>query len=279
MTFSDWLDARDSETLARVWSGLDKNLVEVGAPDWDITVHGAAQLAAAVLAWPIERLAWLALPDEEMPAPTFETKRTVERCFVELGIDLHGACYESWTIREECEGGRGVQHVSVGYAHHDDGTREGGGGSKRVVRVFDRAAGIGASIGIGSRSVATIGEINVAALDLFHRYQFFSVPGWKVDHDGLRGLFAQLASEVDAHFDVSTSWPAGRGGRFESGTFAVELSPRHGGLSATAHGLPWGHALSIWIDESSHGSVELCLPLAVGQAVLARLSFVTGVRI
>ncbi|HEY5936238.1 MAG TPA: hypothetical protein VIU61_16420 [Kofleriaceae bacterium] len=292
MPFKAWLDARHGSTLAEAWAALAAKQVEVGAPSWRIPLHGAAQFAAAFLDWPLDRLAWLGGPDNKMPAPTFKVpgERSTARCFLELGLDRRD-CNESWTIREITERSRGIQLVTI-YCHYDDGTRGGGYTTQSVVRVFDRRTRTGASLGIDARAVATIGEVDLAPLDLFELVTTFHLTSWtRYDPDGVRGIVAQLAAEIDAHFDVSTEWPSAissRNGftihRFESGPRAVELVERHianeGGVHATVHGLPWGHGLTLNVSDTAlgtYGNVTLRLPLATGQAVFGHLTRVPGI--
>ena len=53
---TDWLDARDSDTLAAAWSALGATRRELAEEGYAISMHGAAQCAAAILGWPIKRL-------------------------------------------------------------------------------------------------------------------------------------------------------------------------------------------------------------------------------
>ena len=310
MAFFEWLDARDGEALARAWHALGAMRCGVGAPNWKITAHGAAQLAAAFLGWPVERVAWLGVPESGMPAPIFKTERTTSRCFLEYGADLVEDCYEYWTIREQREGERGVQHVQVVY-RQDDGTREGTGCGGTVVRVFDRATRTGASIFLDTRIVATIGKLDLSALELFAHYRAFDIPTWhQYDLEATRGLVAQLAAEIDAHYDVSATWPGGLTNtyvtsddhvaspsthyyerRFESGSRAVTIRESRfrregvaedGWATVMIEGLPWGHELRLLISDSdsrTHGHVQLRLPIALGETVIARLAGVPGVRL
>ncbi|MCW5801377.1 MAG: hypothetical protein KIT31_03125 [Deltaproteobacteria bacterium] len=295
-----WLDARDGAAVAQAWARLGAKRVELGGDRWTITPHAAAHFAAAFLGWPLERVMWLAAGEEELPPPTFATRGTVARCFLDQAVDRSEECFETWRIRELVDGARGVQHVSLEYLY-DDGSREPAGGSVTLVRVFDRARGIGASIQTW-RDVWTIGDVDLAALDLFAGEVHFRIAWKPYALDGVRGFLAQLAAELDAHYDVSATWPGtvteheveGTAvrwytWRFSSGERAIEIVehryrddgvPETGSIRATVHGLPWGHVLVAHLSDDAHGVegwLKLRLPRAHGDAVRARLASIPGV--
>src|SRR5262249_45646471 len=144
---------------------------------------------------------------------------------------------------------------------------------------FDRSTSRGVSVHVGSTKAWTIGEpTDLAPLDLFAQRTSFKLAWQRYDLDSLRGFLAQLAADLDAHFDTCTTWPGGvtadqiiddrdynvrirrRVQRFESGPYAIELDElldpdgkkETGWLTATVHGLPWGHSLRARIDSTSH---------------------------
>jgi hypothetical protein len=291
MSVSDWLDAHDGDAVAAAWQALDPRMQEVGLPSWTVTAPAAARFAATFLGWPIERLAWIAAEADALPPPTFELHHEVTRCYLEHLLDYRGECHESWKIREVAEGPRGVQLVTVDF-FYDDGSREGFGMSNTVVRVFDRDAGTAASIDLHARTVATVGAMDLSALDLFDVWCEVRL-GWPYVRDDVRGVLAQLASDVDAHFDVSATWPgrtldAGAVEatqweelRFESGDFAIELVEHHYETRSTVlakfFGLPWGHAITVVLRDDGtgmEGNVQLRLPRVDCDALLARAAAV-----
>ena len=109
-------------------------------------------------------------------------------------------------------------------------------------------------------------------------------------------MLAQLAAELDAHYDVSAAWPPQileqhtfedprrepvhvTTYRFESGPHAMTLTEQRHDAWAWTHaelaGLPWGHALSVELHTRATGTaghVAFRLPLADGDAVLARMA-------
>jgi hypothetical protein len=284
----DWLDARDGEALARAWEALGASVVEVGAPDWSTCRHGAALFASKLLG-SVDDLAWLALPIEHMPKATYQQRRTTEHVYLERTFDLRKESFEYWDLFEAEKQGRGVQAVCVAYMT-DDGSREGTGSiGQWVVRIFDRKAGWGAAVFIGKHAIATVGAVDTSALTVFERYGNFTPAYRHDDREALRGLIAQLASEIDAHYDVSPAWPARlvrettdpdpaerlRTYRYEAGPHAIEVADRNCGLTATVDGLGWGMLFQVTLDEAGDrtaGHVHLRLPVAAGERVLAQLA-------
>lgn len=313
--FTDWIDARDSETLARAWAALDVKRVEVGEPRWYITAHGAAQLAAAFLGWPLDRVAWLASPSHQRPPYVFQVERNTSRCFLEESVD-DGSCTEYWTLHEERDDDRGVQYLSVSSRTYN-GTYDGGGTQGHVVRVYNRATSTGASIFPGTRKVATIGAIELGALQLFSRCESFALTSWQqYSVDDVRGLVAQLATELDAHYDACTSWPGRtledvatfaietrlmgypknpnmfvRKLRFESAPRAICVDETRfrcegqrdtGWIRTRIEGLPWGYGIETSLDDDEHGirgSLTLRLPIALGKVIFERLARVPGIKL
>lgn len=216
-----WIDARESETLAAAWAALGAERHELAWSGAHLTGHGAARLAADLLGWPIERVAWLGLRPHELetggaPAPSFRTSRNVTLCFLEEAVTVHESCNEYWEIREVRDGARGVQLVTVGWGV-EDGSRDGRGSGGTVVRIFDLDAGIAASVFVGSRKVALVSPPDrrdelVArmkrALDLVGENRTFRLPAWtSYDLGTLRTLIAALAAAIDPTFATSAGWP------------------------------------------------------------------------
>ncbi|HEU0035182.1 MAG TPA: hypothetical protein VFQ53_31370 [Kofleriaceae bacterium] len=292
MTLSAWLDARDGEAVARAWRGLTARRVEVGGPRWTNTAAGTARFAAAFLGWPLERFAWFTAPDDALPPPTFDSHRVVTRSFVEHAVDCSQECYEDWQIREVVDGVRGFQHIKIGFAVQGEGRDGDWGGSGTIVRVFDRSTSTAASINLHANTVWTIGRVDLTALDVFSYYTTFTLPWPRFTLDAVRGLIAQLATEVDAHFDVSATWPGAltetrtaedvviRTWRYESGPYALEIIDYGTWLWVTVHGLPWGFVMKSRIDNADtgvEGNLQLALPLEVGETVVARLALIPGI--
>lgn len=303
--FADWLDARDSAALARAWTALEPAHHAFGHAGWAVNAFGATQLASHFLGVPRERLQWLTLDDDGPPLVSLE--RAATHCFLENAIDVHAALAEHWQVREWADGSRGVQLVTVGY-RVADGYGE-TGTAATVVRIFDRDARIGASIHCGSQRVSTIGALDLGPLDLLEHTATFRNPAWK-KHDlaTTRGLVAQLAAELDAHFDVSAAWP-GRiideqelldvrrervritNHHFEAGPRAVTIAEQHHAedawdewswTHAAALGLPWGHALEVAVNtkpSGAFGHVSVRLPLALGERVVARLAAIPSLEL
>lgn len=216
-----WIDARDSDVLAAAWAALAAEPLELAWSGAHLTGHGAAQLAADLLGWPIERVAWLGLRPHELdaggaPAP-FRASRGVTLCFLDDAVAVHESCCEEWDLRELRDGARGVQLVTVGWGV-DDGSRDGYGSGGTVARIFDLDAGVAASVFVGSRKVALISppdrrdelvERTQRALDLVGEHRVFRLPAWtSYDLETLRTLIAALGAALDPRFAASASWPA-----------------------------------------------------------------------
>lgn len=295
MTFSEWLDARDGATLERAWRTLAATPVKVGRDRWSITAAGAARFAAAFLGWPIERVAWFTAPDDQLPPPTFEGRRTVTRSFLEHAIDCREECFEEWQIREVADGARGFQHIKIGFSVYGEGRDGGWGGSGTIVRVFDRSTSTAASIHVSSNSVWTIGDVDLAALDVFEHYKTFNVAEPRYTVVAVRDLIAQLASEVDVPFAMCASSPGTmteqhfaefdvvkRTWRYEAGSCAIEIEDYGNWMWATVHGLPWGFVMNSRIDNKDtgvDGNLNVRLPLWAGDAVVSRLAMIPGITI
>lgn len=289
--FEDWLDARDGDSIARTWTALaaERPLerVTLREPGWWLTTQGIARFAAAFLGWPVERLEWITRGlIEHMPSPVFDARRETARSFLEECLDDDSGC-EIISFHEERDGTRGIQLVSALSSQSLDDdymlnhTTYGG----VVYRVFDRATATGVSITstMDVAKVAKIGDVDLDALDLFGREQGFDLTTWTgADPDDVRALVAQLASEVDAHFDVSTTWPARAiqgATRHEAGTSALETRRLDTTVFVDVHGLPWGYQIDTHVGAyhgSVGGAVSMRLPLPVGRAVISRLAGIPG---
>lgn len=266
-----WLGARDAAALRRAWTALAPRRHEVSQPRRELTVHGAAQLAAAMLG---ERADWIV--DLQGRPPEFRVDRKSDACFVDDAWDVSEPCREIWELHERRDGARGVQVVTVGC-----GTIEGRpeGGSSTVVRVFDRDRA--ASVLVSSNKVSTIGEIDLAPLDLYLYSKNFELAPASLPVEMMRGLVAQLAGELDAHYDTYMLWPCvahDRGHTFAEGERSVtivEQQSADGRVTATTRGLTWGHKLEVSLHTyraRMYGSVLVRLPDADIDRVIARLA-------
>ncbi|MBA2540301.1 MAG: hypothetical protein H0V17_11740 [Deltaproteobacteria bacterium] len=317
MSFDGWLDARDSATVEREWATLGGRRIELGqsAPRYlAIKPEGAALLAAGFLGCSPDRFGWWATDrnrDPPWPPATFQEGRGVSRSFFdhELQVDEQDA-HETFTIREVIEGTRGVQHITIDCSWGEM-TREGGSGrSMTFVRVFDRSTQRAVSIPLYSTGVWMVGDVDLSPLDLFAQRVEYKLAWKRHDTDAVRGFLAQLAADLDAHFDVSPSWPGGviedrviesveynfrtrkRVQRFESAPFAIQLDENldpdtnEGGMMwATVQGLPWGHELNVRICNTDDpvwgvdGWIDFTLPRAQLEAALARTAAIPGIQV
>jgi hypothetical protein len=244
------------------WQSLAAQRHEVGRRGRELTLHGAAQLAGAMLG---TRADWIVKPDR--PAD-YRYDDVSDGSFVDDAWDVTGPCRETWDLHEQRDGDRGVQLLAV-----TSGTIEGRpeGGGVNVVRIFDGARA--ASVTLSSNNVSTVGAIDLAPLDLYRAGQGFTVDAAVPEVDMLRALVAQLAGELDAHYDTSPAWPSADGLTFRDGERAVEL--RHNNWyprsMIAVHGLPWGHQLDIYLQDG-RGSLGVQLPDADIDRVFARLA-------
>ncbi|MEO8701349.1 MAG: hypothetical protein ABI867_14975 [Kofleriaceae bacterium] len=255
-----WLAARDAESVRSAWTALEPRRHEVAG---ELSRHGAALLAGAMLG---ERADWIV--DTRSRKPELEIQRVVDVSYFDDAWDVHVTCEETWKLHEH----RGVQIVHLVISSLPG--EQPGGSDVTVVRVVDGARA--ASIVIGSTKVSTIGDIDLAPLDL---YRFgggvASVPSPDAI-DTARGLIAQVAAEVDAHYDTSALWPRKREGEFGDDERWIAVKAFDGAVpytSAMVHGLPWGHELEIILPHD--GRPAFCkgrLPAADRDRVLARLT-------
>jgi hypothetical protein len=319
MTFDGWIDARDSASVEREWATLGARRVEVG--QWSprpltIRPEGAALLAAQFLGGSPERFAWWVTDryrtPNGWPSPTFEVRRQGSRSFLdrELELDRYD-CTESWAIREETDGTRGVQHITLDCTWGEL-TREGGEGrSITIIRVFDRGTRRAVSIPLHHPAAWVVGEVDVSPLDLFAARTSFKLPWKAYDPDSLRGFFAHLTEDLDARLALCATWPGGvtkdeviddreydfrvrrRIHRYESAPFSIELNELldpdgkrdTGWLTFKLGGLPWGQTVEGRIDSTRdpvfgvEGWVDLTLPRVQLEATIARLRAVPGVEV
>lgn len=328
MSFDGWLDARDGETLARAWASLGATKVEMGVhPDMVLFFQpaGVAALAAAWLGCTPDRFAWfgktelddqkdLTLELDPGPEPTFQEGRMVTRCFLDGAVDVREACDEHFVLQEIREGARGVQLVTALYIIGPM-TREGGnGGGARVLRLFDRSTGHGLSVQFPSREVYTIGgSFDLSPLDLFAHRVGYKLPWTTIELAAVRGFIAQLAADLDAHFDTSAEWEGGvtrdevlvsyesnvrtrrRELRFASGPYAIELGENlDPDVVDAATSMCWvdvrgvssGHRLGVRIALSGEpgeypvdGWIDFRLPLAQLEAAVARAATIPGIKL
>lgn len=312
--FDAWLDARDGKSIADAWAVLAPQTIEVGpAPTsglgvlpWTRTGAAAAQLASVWLGVPIEKVAWLGAYDnmpgdlERAGAPPSiarEGEGTGDLKFLENVVNERD-CVGSWDIREVIEGARGVQRIKLAWGR-SDGSRDGGeGGFGIVVRFFDRATKLGASVALYSCKISLIGGLDLEAvrapLDLFDLHPSFRVPAWKTfDPEQARALVAQLAAEIDAHYDQSAAWPVAElqveepdrwfvRSRCAHGPHAVlfEERSRDGTIDIRLEGLPWGLEFCgglRFTPDAAFGYFNARLPEETAIRMLARLKSIDGV--
>jgi hypothetical protein len=177
--------------------------------------------------------------------------------------------------------------------------------------LFVRHADLATSaVRLWSTAVWVLGDVDLGPLDLFGHRQMFKLPWKTYDPDSLRGFFAQLTADLDAHFDTCAAWPGGvttdevidnreynyrvrqRVYRYASGAYAIELAELlapgaldgTGWLTIKVEGLPWGHSVRARIDSTDHpvwgveGWIDLNLPRAQLDATLARLAAIPGLE-
>ena len=263
-----WLEARDADSVRRAWTALAPRR-HTFAKNRKLTFHGAALLAEAMLG---TRADWI-LESRKRRPPEFEVDRIVDESFVDGGWVMTGRSRETWKLHEQRDEVGGVQVLLV-ECSSIVGQPEGGG--QTFVRVFDGDRAV--SIAIDRDQVWTIGEVDLAPLDLLDFLEYFSPSSY--DIDALRGLVAQVVTELDAHFDTSPLWreiDRRREADHEYRVFgdlprsvAIRLD-RHATPSVSVHGLPWGHALKF-----AHGYVRGRLPNADIDRVLARLAAISS---
>jgi hypothetical protein len=267
-----WLEARDGAAVRSAWTALAPRVHEVAHGRRELTMEGAALLAAAMLG---ERADWI-VDLQPSVRPDFHLDQVVYDGFFDHVCDFTRArSRERWNLHERHDGTRGVQVVNVVF-ESVDGRPE--GVSMTVVRVFDRDRA--ASVHIHGTTVATIGEVDLSPLELQSNVQSFELTT-TLDSEMLRGLVAQLAAEVDAHYDTSTLWPTVAPGTFADGERRVTIGAAdghnfvNGMTNARVHGLPWGHKLDVSLEPRPRGAkgyIALRLPAAQIDRVIARLS-------
>lgn len=239
-----WLAARDAASVRAAWAALSPRPHLIGArPDRTLTLHGAARLAEAMLG---ERADWIV--DVTRP-PDYEVDRVVGDTYFDEIWNGPQPCHETWRLWEQRDGDRGVQLANIG-AGSISGQPDGGG--QVFVRVFDRDRA--ASIAIDTRRVSTIGDVDLAALDLLSFNAPLAIASTTTHVETLRGLLGQLGAELDAHYATSLHWPRVDGGgagadrqTFGEGERAISIAHdrSYGWILARVEGLPWGQQLDV----------------------------------
>lgn len=262
-----WLSARDAATVRAAWTALAPRRHELGShPLRKLTLHGAARLAESMLG---ERPDWI-LDHMRLQHPDFQDGGVVEACYFDDGWNSHNRCHTTWDIWERRDGGRGLQLARIG-AGSVPGEGQPAGSSITFVRVFDgdRAA----SIPIDTNHVSTIGDVDLGPLDLLDFWEYFYIEPAKNQLETLRGIIAQLAGEIDAHYCTSPLWPSVRAGAttFGDGERSIAFQEEPHQTTGTVHGLPWGHSLVVHIGITSQSYVRGQLPDADIERVLARV--------
>ncbi len=276
-----WLAARDHAEVRAAWAALPSATHPWGSPHRQPTLHGAAMLADAMLG---ERADWLADSRQSLP-PVYDDRGIREGSCLDHAWNVNEACDAQLTIHERRDGLRGVQLITVG-AGTITGRPEGGGIT--VVRVFDRDRAAIVPIEAWNAPVATVGEVDLAPLDLLMASRSFALATGTHDVATARALIAQLAAEVDAHYDTSTLWPEGpsvigehhwyepdvtSSQTFVDGERAVTIvNDRTGRLWAQAYGLPWGQRLGFYLDSRLYGYIAMRFPAADLDRIEARIA-------
>lgn len=287
-TLHRWLEARDADAVREAWSALDPRVHVVTERRCSLDAYSAAQLAAAMLG---ERPEWIV--DLTYARPAFEIERDVDACFLDHVWNLAGRCREAWTLHERRDGDRGVQVVTVSRGSSEPSPER---ASATVVRVFDRDRA--ASVHLFANTVATIGEVDLAPLDLHLSSQSFTLDT-AYDLATVRGLVAQLAAELDAHYDTSTLWPGvvaetvhdepafskSIEHAFTNGGHALAVCEEIRGAkqiaTATVRGLPWGHKVEMEIEGRGnrlYGYIVVRLPETDIARLIARLGAIATLR-
>ncbi len=277
-----WLAARSPIEIRDAFDALPSTRHTMGGVNRKLTVHGAAQLAGAMLG---ERADWVCEPPLG-PAAYRGGGINDDGSFLDHAWRIPGRCQTDLRIHERRDGLRGVQLISVSAGSvPGEGPPEGGG--MMFVRVFDehRAASVPID-GYSTAEVAVIGDVDLAPLDLFSASGRFAHPG-RHDVATARALVAQLLADVDAYFDTSTEWPVGEDlavptwhapdttsqQTFISGERAVSTSTgRTGDLNAYVHGLPWGWQFGFALSRPSAGYYYMRFPTAELDRIEGRLA-------
>lgn len=306
--FDAYLDARDGTALAAAWSAVSPTTIDlsperptgVGILGFYWSGFALARLARAWLGLPLDAFHWLTIDElylasSNAPAPTFSAATKSSRSFLEHRFDERD-CFEDWTVREMHAGSRAMQWVHVGWGRGPM-TREGGeGGSGTVVRFVDRGAQIGISVVPYTSKIIVFGEVDLApvraALDLFDFNPNFRMPASAFAPDHVRALVAQLASEIDAHFDTSATW-SGRivhaedehyaETHYEQDGFVVEVQTRRGlgTVDIALRGLPADQQFVGGVrftPEATYAYFNIRLPAELALRVTARLATIEGLQ-
>lgn len=217
----DWLRARDGATLQRAWAALPSLPVDA-APratgSWYYNGHGAARLAADLLGWEAERLAWLGARPDQMTRlgapPAVAISRKASHCFLEREFDLREPWDERWELREQREGPRVVQWLNVSFSI-SDGSRDGQGSGGTAVRIADLEAGLGATVlaspraSVVARDPARLEGLAArarAALDVFDDSVTCDLPPPYARQAVVR-WFAAACAGFDPAFADAAAWP------------------------------------------------------------------------
>lgn len=278
MDLEAWLTARDPDTLRRTWKALPARVHPVGDIQRKIDLYSAIALARSMgfdAAWML---------DLHNQLPIYDAQRLGTSTYLDHCWDVTDELRENLRIYEHRDGLHGVQLVQIS-AGTVTGRPEGGG--VNVVRIVD---GTRAAVIAIEQNVATIGDIDLSPLELRMYSSSFTLASKTADVETARALVAQLAGELDAHFDTSTQWPAGapyppgdwyadsawNRQTFVAGDRAVTVSvDDHQRVWAQVHGLPWGHRLGFQLTTSS-GFLTMRLPNADLDRVLARIRVISA---
>lgn len=275
-----WLAARELAEIRSAWAVLPSVIHPAGNNIRKYSLYGAALLAEAMTG---HRADWIV--DYKLHgAPVYDSRGVADGSVLDHCWNIKERCDAALKIHERRDGLRGVQLISVG-AGSISGPPEGGG--MVVVRVFDRDRAAIIPIDAWDTPVATIGEVDLAPLDLLTRTGHFYIDTGSLDVATARALTAQLAAEIDAHYDTSPLWAEGAAEpqgdwympdnaprqTFRDGERAVTIA-REGDYKiwAEVHGLPWGQRLGFSLTQGLAGYFLLRFSNADLDRIEARIS-------
>lgn len=270
-----WLAARDHVAIRAAWAALPVTLHRIGTGQRSCTLHGAALLAQAMLG---ERADWLV--ERSQGTPVYNVLRISDGAVLDHVWNINEKNQENLVIHERRDGLRGVQLVVL-----SSGTVTGRpeGGAVKAVRIFDRdrAAVVPVETYVPT-DVATIGDVDLAPLDLLLSSRPYQLEVREHDVATIRALVAQLVAEVDAHYDTSPQWVEGHAAvewydmpsaqTFVDGSRGVSITDDRQGFQAQVLGLTWGQRFRFHLERNGYCSVTMQFPAAELDRIEARLA-------
>lgn len=254
-----WLAARDHVAIRAAWAALPVTRHRLGTVQRKCTLHGAALLAEAMLG---ERADWLV--ERSQGTPVYDVNRISEGAVLDHVWNIDEKNNESLVIHERRDGLRGVQLVML-----SSGTVTGRpeGGAVKAVRIFDRdrAAVVPVETYVET-DVATIGDVDLAPLDLLLSSRSYRLEVREHDVATMRALVAQLVSEVDAHYDTSPQWAEGHAAvewydvasvQYVDGSRVVSIAHDQRSVQAQVLGLNWGQRFRFHLERNGYCNVTM----------------------